>query len=196
MKHLLKLSGLLLIIISLAFTNPEKKTVIIDVGHGGHDMGNTVSGITEKEIVLSIANKIKQLNISEDLEIILTRSTDEFISLEDRTNFINSFDADLMISLHSNAHQNSTKGGHEIFISNENKMFTRSSEVAESIKDILSTDFTVSDIKNANFSVLKNTNCPSVMIELGFITNEDDREILISEAGQEKIARTIYEALK
>ena len=100
MKHLLKLSGLLLIIISLAFTNPEKKTVIIDVGHGGHDMGNTVSGITEKEIVLSIANKIKQLNISEDLEIILTRSTDEFISLEDRTNFINSFDADLMISLH------------------------------------------------------------------------------------------------
>ncbi|MFD2517607.1 N-acetylmuramoyl-L-alanine amidase family protein [Salinimicrobium flavum] len=195
MRHLMKILGLLLITISLSFTNPDKKTVIIDVGHGGHDAGNTVNGMTEKEIVLSIAKKIKELNTNEDLEIILTRNTDQFISLEDRVKFINSLDADLMISLHSNAHQTSTPGGHQIFVSNENKMSERSSAVAESIKNLLSTNYSVSDIKNANFLVLKNSNCPAVMIELGFLTNENDREILNSEAGQDQIARTIYQAL-
>ena len=196
MKHLLKCTGLLLITLCLAFTNPVKKTVIIDVGHGGHDSGNIVDGLAEKEIVLSIANRIKELDTDENLEIILTRSTDQFVSLEDRTNLINSLDADLMISLHSNAHRNNSKNGHEIFISNEETTFQRSSEIAESLKRLLSVEFSVSEIKKANFAVLKNSKVPAVMIELGFLTNEDDRDILTSETGQNKIASTIYEALK
>ena len=195
MKNLLKLFGLLLIVITLSFTATDKKTVIIDVAHGGHDDGNITEGVSEKDVVLSIANKIKKLSADENVEIILTRTADEAISLKDRTAYINSLNADLMISLHINAHRDNTKNGLEIFVSENNSKFAESSELAEKLRSIFSPDFTVPDVKKANFVVLKNTNCPSVLLEVGFLTNKDDRELITSEAGQDKIARSIYRAL-
>ena len=135
------------------------------------------------------------MNKNEDIEIILTRSSDEFISLTDRTAYINSLDADLMISLHMNAHQSNTKNGLELFTSKQNKRAKRSIEVAEKMQNVLLNNFTVAELKNANFLVLRNTNCPAVLLELGFLTNVEDRNLLTSEKGQEQIARDIYKAL-
>ncbi|MGB7841626.1 MAG: N-acetylmuramoyl-L-alanine amidase [Salinimicrobium sp.] len=194
MKHLWKFFSLLLIVISLSFTGTDKKTIIIDVGHGGSDTGNISNGISEKEVVLSIAHKIQELNKNENIEIILTRSSDKFISLEDRTEYINSLGADLMISLHLNAHHSNTKNGLELFTSKQNKMHERSTEIATKMKNALSADFSVAELKNANFLVLRNTTCPGVMVEMGFLTNDEDRKFLTSEAGQEKIAGSIYQS--
>lgn len=195
MKKLLKIVGLLLITISLSFSTTDKKTVIIDAGHGGNDPGNISNGITEKEVVLNIAHKIRAMNENENIEIILTRSTDEFISLKDRADHINSLDADLMISLHLNAHYNNTKNGLELFTSKQNKMHERSTEVATKMKNALSTNFSVAELKNANFRVLRNVNCPAILIEMGFLTNQEDRNLLTSETGQDKIARIIFQSL-
>ena len=196
MKNITRILGLLFVLICLSFTATDQKTVIIDVGHGGYDKGHVTHGVSEKDILLGIANKIKELSADENIEIILTRSTDESVSIKERTSFINSINADLMISLHTNGHMDNSKSGLEVFVSDENKKSKESSELAEKINSSFATDFSVTEVKKANFAVLKNTECPAVLVDVGFLTNQSDRDFLNSEAGQEKVAITILKALR
>lgn len=89
--------------------------VWIDAGHGGKDPGATANGIKEKDIVLRIANGIKsQLEANYDgVQVMLSRSTDVFLELRDRTNKANAAGADLLVSIHCNA--GGGKGGFESF---------------------------------------------------------------------------------
>jgi N-acetylmuramoyl-L-alanine amidase len=197
MKHFRKILVLLLIALSLSFTNSEKKTVIIDVGHGGWDTGNISHGIAEKDVVLSIAKKIKALNENKNLEIILTRTTDEAITLKDRTDFINKTGADLMISLHLNSHSKSNMNGIEIFTSRNTDLPSQhAAHLATKMKESLAADFEVAELKKANFRVLRETHCPAILVEMGFLSNPEDRELLTSEKGQEQMARSLYELIK
>jgi N-acetylmuramoyl-L-alanine amidase len=109
MKNLMKLIGLAVLTITMAFTYVEKKIVVIDVSHGGQDNGVVVNEVNEKQIALSIANKIKKLNHNSNIEIILTRDSDKFINLNDRAKLINELKPDFAISLHVNAAENEKK---------------------------------------------------------------------------------------
>ena len=75
-------------------------------GHGGNDPGAQVGSALEKEIVMSIARKIQVLNTNTNIEIILSRDQDQFKSLSERTQFINSLNPDLVISLHAGISNN------------------------------------------------------------------------------------------
>jgi N-acetylmuramoyl-L-alanine amidase len=96
------------------------KRIVIDPGHGGKDCGAiSPHGVTEKEITLALAKSIK-----EDLEsrigckVMLTRSRDQFLALEERTRIANEAKADLFISIHANAHADSTLNGVETYFLN------------------------------------------------------------------------------
>ncbi len=94
--------------------------VVIDPGHGGHDTGTIgPSGLTEKEVVLDVAQRLKQL-IEErtGAEVILTRNTDIFIPLEERTAIANEKGADLFISIHANASRARSARGIETYYLN------------------------------------------------------------------------------
>lgn len=196
MKNIFRLLPLCLLAVSLAFTAGDKKTVIIDVAHGGKDSGNTTENVLEKEIVLQIAQKIVALNDDPNLEIILTRDSDKSLSLSDRVKLVNSKDADLLISLHLNSATASERTGVEMYITENNSMKEHSARLAQTIKASLEKDFEVAEIKKANFKILKGTNCPAALIEMGFLSNPSERAFLQSESGQEKMARAIYQALK
>ncbi|MBI3210998.1 MAG: N-acetylmuramoyl-L-alanine amidase [Candidatus Solibacter usitatus] len=93
------------------------RRVVIDPGHGGHDHGTTgAGGLTEKELVLDVSRRLGAL-ITEGLgsEVIFTRTTDDFITLEDRTAFANSKKADLFLSIHANASPYKAVGGVETY---------------------------------------------------------------------------------
>src|SRR5205085_9400969 len=78
--------------------------IVIDPGHGGHDPGARGKSITEAELVLDIALRIeKLLQKVEGTEVILTRHTDEFVPLQERTAIANREGADLFLSIHANA---------------------------------------------------------------------------------------------
>lgn len=196
MKNILKLLPLALLALSMAFTAGNKKTVIIDVSHGGSDPGNVTENVLEKEIVLKIAQKIVALNDDPNLEIILTRKSDEFLSLDDRVKLVNSKDPDLLISLHLNSANSENRSGVELFVTENNAMKHSSAELAQTIKSSLEKDFEVADIKKANFKILRNTNSPAALIEMGFLSNASERAFLQSEKGQEKMAEAIYKILK
>ena len=97
-------------------TDRRINTIVIDPGHGGRDPGAVGRRHQEKAIVLTVANKLKtQLERELGVRVLLTRTRDEFVSLRDRTNFANTNNADLFISLHTNAARNRTANGIEVF---------------------------------------------------------------------------------
>ena len=88
------------------------RTIVIDAGHGGHDPGATgPGGLMEKELVLDVTRRVARL-VEERLgiKVLLTRDSDQFVALKDRTSYANKQRADLFVSIHANAH---TSSGHE-----------------------------------------------------------------------------------
>jgi N-acetylmuramoyl-L-alanine amidase len=93
--------------------------IVIDAGHGGHDPGAQGNGIVEADLVLDVAHRLeKLLTAVPGVEVVLTRSTDEFIPLEERTAIANRQDADLFLSIHANASRQSSARGIETYVLN------------------------------------------------------------------------------
>ncbi len=92
------------------------RKIVIDAGHGGKDPGTTGRrGLREKDVNLDIAKRLAKLLREDGVEVLLTRSTDDFISLERRVAIANSFKADLFVSIHSNANRVRSLNGLEVY---------------------------------------------------------------------------------
>ena len=174
----------------LSFSPINKKIIVIDAGHGGNDIGATYKGVSEKEIVLSVASQIKKLNDSQDeYEIILTRDSDNYAGLSDRTTMINKLNPEMVISLHLNRtpEGETTKKGHEIF--------TQNSEASKNLAQKISKKLGSCKIEEMNLHILRESKSPTVLVELGFINNKEDRDYLSSEAGQKELAQKFIEII-
>ncbi len=197
MKKTLKLFGIFVVIILMSSCTPNKiMTIVIDAGHGGKDNGAEIQNTFEKDITLSISKRMKELNNNDKIEIVLLRDNDEFTSLSDRVKKINEINPDLLISLHLNSNNDTNENGIEIFVSKLNSNYEKSKEIAETLINATYTKLKNRGINEANFLILKDSNCPAIAIELGFITNINDKEYLESENGQNEIAELILNNLK
>jgi N-acetylmuramoyl-L-alanine amidase len=93
--------------------------IVIDAGHGGHDPGAQARGIVEAELVLDIALRVeKLLQKTPGVEVVLTRRTDEFVALQERTAIANREGADLFLSIHANASSSAQAHGIETYFLN------------------------------------------------------------------------------
>jgi N-acetylmuramoyl-L-alanine amidase len=93
--------------------------IVIDAGHGGHDPGAKANGLTESELTLDVAQRLQKLLEKEPgFEVVMTRSTDVFIPLEERTAIANREQADLFLSIHANASRNTRAHGVETYFLN------------------------------------------------------------------------------
>ena len=93
--------------------------IVIDAGHGGHDPGASAFGISEAELVLDVALRLEKLLLQQPgIEVVLTRRTNDFLSLEERTELANRESADLFLSIHANASANATARGVETYFLN------------------------------------------------------------------------------
>ena len=159
----------------------SKTTVLLDPGHGGNDSGAIgVNGAFEKDIVLSIAKEAVRLNSElyrDTLEIYLTRYSDTLISLGHRTQLAKGLKADVFVSIHCNQAGRKTAQGIEVYVYDENG---QSLELAQRFALQLSQKlgFKNRGVKLANFQVLRETEgyCPSILLELGFLSNREEEE--------------------
>ncbi|WJS95810.1 N-acetylmuramoyl-L-alanine amidase [Flavobacterium johnsoniae] len=195
-KFLVVLS--LVVFAFMAFKPVDKKIVVIDAGHGGDDFGASLNGLQEKIIVETIAKKIKAQNKNENLEIVLLREGDHFMELSERVSIINNLKPDLVISLHVSVNPNNKTNGVQAFISSKKTFYDQSKEMAESMIDNIAATGNLAKrrISEAPFYILKNSECPSMFLEMGFLSNENDRSYITSEKGQDEIATKILESLK
>ena len=157
----------------------DRKVIVIDPGHGGKDFG--VNGIQEKDVVLNIANAILKLNndLEKPLDIYLTRYSDTLISLSDRTKLAKALKADLFISLHCNHSDNPDARGIEVYVSKTTSLYSNDAtwlafQLQAAFKKQMG--FESRGVKFANFQVLRETvdYCPSLLLELGFLSNWDE----------------------
>ena len=93
--------------------------IVIDAGHGGHDPGASAFGMSEAELVLDVALRLERLLLQQSgVEVVLTRRSDDYVSLEERTEIANRESADLFLSIHANASANSLARGVETYFLN------------------------------------------------------------------------------
>ncbi len=133
------------------------KRIVIDPGHGGNDKGapGYTKGTYEKDIVLSIGKKLaKKIKKELKCEVILTRSTDKFISLEERTRIANRNKADLFISIHTNASRSKRAYGIETYFLNLAKDKT---SVSVAARENATTEKSIGDLQTILNSLMKNT---------------------------------------
>ena len=178
----------------------KKYKIVIDAGHGGADAGaKAIDGTTESEITLKLAKIIKEQNTFKDIEIVLTRADDKFMDLQDRITFCNEQNADLFMSLHCNRDSDISKSGYEIFIASDENSFKKASETFAGClnQNLTKGNFIAryGSINQAGFFVLKSNNCPSVLIETGFITNENDIQMLKDNSKLKAMSVTILNSI-
>ena len=210
--------------------------IVIDPGHGGHDPGAMANGVTESELVLDVALRLEKLLLQvPGVEVVLTRRSNEFIPLEERTAIANREDADLFLSIHANSHRQPDVRGIESYFLNfasnpdaealaarENaasvermstlpaiiKAITLNSKLEESrelatvlqsslVKGLRDPSGTGRDlgVKQAPFVVLIGATMPSVLTEIGFLTNKTDAGVFKQAAQRQVIAQSLRDAI-
>ena len=150
------------------------RKVFIDPGHGGTDPGASGNGLYEKEVVLSISKKVRNILISKGFEVELSRSTDQYVSLSDRAAQANAWDADLFVSIHCNSATSSSANGTECYTYPTANTSTKS--LSKNMASALASKLALTNRghKEANFAVLRLSNMPSILIETAFINNAND----------------------
>lgn len=182
-------------------------TVIIDPGHGGSDPGAIgINGLYEKTVNNEISSRLKTLLTDHGYKVIMTRDRDMNLSLEKRVEIARNSDADIFVSIHANAHPDSSIQGtmvlyHDAAYPNPSypaseemkKLTPQSRRLAQSILDAV-----LKEVPNVNRGLVPSSayvvrmgNIPSVLVETAFLTNAKDAEKLSSPVYWEKYAKGI-----
>lgn len=175
-------------------TNTHIIKICIDAGHGGKDPGAVYGDWLEKEFTLDIALKLKKkLNSYKQINAIMTRETDEFISLSARCLVANQNKCDLFVSIHINSATNQLASGIETHIYSKNENLT--GQIFQN-KLIEATQAINRGVKiSPTLYVLNSTKMPSVLLELGFINNFNDINKLRKETYRDNLATAIEKAI-
>lgn len=167
-------------------TAPPGTVLVLDAGHGGSDPGAQRGFVKEKELTLAIAQKTRAKLAASGIKVIMTRSDDTFVTLQDRVTITNTTKPDMFLSVHINSLE-STNDIHGIETYYQTDM---SRALAQSIHESLVSELDAPNrnIRKAKFYVVNRAEVPAVLAEVGFISNKGERDKLVSEDYQEKIA--------
>jgi N-acetylmuramoyl-L-alanine amidase len=182
--------------------------VLIDVGHGGIDGGTSYENLLEKEINLQIAQLLYQRLAEKGYVIALNRTNDYALSddnrwlqnpsrhlrdLAQRKHLAMELRPQAMISLHVNWSRDARKSGPLVLYQKNNQSYF----LAELMQNALNRLYQTKGIpvKGKTYYVLNHSACPTVIVEMGFISNQNDRQMLTEAARQKQIAETIAAAV-
>ena len=188
-------------------TSPStaKTTIIIDAGHGGKDPGAIANNLIEKDINLSVAQKLKSYLSLSGYNVIMTRNEDILLSsgqsnvnfkrddLKQRLSIIEQTENCIFVSIHMNKFGESTAKGLQTFYSSNNMESQKLAAVIQEQAKILEPD-NKREIKpdNGNIYILEHSQKPSVLIECGFLSNSEDAAKLKTEKHRQELAYVIY----
>ena len=188
---------------SIPLENPV--TVVIDAGHGklenGKFSGARHGELYEDQLNLAISKKILERNRNQKVNIVLTRTTDENIGLKERVDLSKAKNADLFLSIHTGANtEQAEKNGLEVFVSGKNIPLQKDCELFGSLlrQELSSVYTTFPGLKKpaTGIWVLDQNSCPTALLELGYITNEKDRNFISDPQNQDNVADHILLAIE
>ncbi len=175
------------------------KTIIIDPGHGGVDSGACGrQGIREKDVNLEVAMHLKDYLENAGASVVMTRIDDSFIGLYERPFLANFLYADLFVSVHTNTHPDSSVNGIEVWYrQNRSESQTLAKDVLEQIIQI--TGFKSLGIKSNrvddDFVVVREPQMPSILVEVGFLSNFQEESVITTPEFRQKAASGIFQGV-
>lgn len=202
--------NLLNIVKSTSNTPYNFDTIVIDAGHGGEDSGAVAdNGTLEKDINLDIAIKLNEMLLSSGFHTLMTREKDVAIydkdqdenlrqkkvsDMQNRLELINSTPNNILVSIHQNKFPEKKYSGTQVFFSKNNKLSEiLASNIQSSVKNLIQPQNN-REIKPANkdIFILYNSKVPAIIVECGFISNDEELNKLNNEDYKSKIAFAIY----
>ncbi len=171
----------------------KNKVIVIDPGHGGLDTGASRGNVLEKDLTLDIALKLREcLRDMGFKNIIMTRSTDKTLTLDERVQIANNNNADIFVSVHINASVKTEINGIETHYYSDNGYKVAKVIHKELMENVNATD---RGLFKSKFYVINHTEAPAVLLELGFISNEQERSSLKSDKRQMGSAQAIADGI-
>ncbi len=178
------------------------KVILIDPGHGGHNPGAVANGSTEAENNLAVSMRLQEKLERGGAKVVMTRMSDRSVAkktsslteeLAARVAIAEAQDADIYVSIHSKSNHDPRIYGAMTFYSSK-----QSRQLAETIQKNLVYRTKAKDMgsKAQGFYVLRNTSMPSVLVEMGFVSNPQEAKLLNGTSYREKIADGLYEGIE
>lgn len=152
--------------------------VFLDAGHGGKDPGALGNNLKEKDINLAVTKEVNRILERHGVTVGTTRTSDTFMELSDRSKKANDFKSDILVSIHCNAFEDPSVQGVEVY---HYPGSTKGKKLAQCIHDeVIKAKLYTKDrgVKSANFHMLRVPTMPCALIEMAFITNKQDAELL------------------
>ena len=180
-------------------TISSMKKVVLDPGHGGSDCGAIALGnkYYEKTINLDVANLIKEKLEKKNIYVYMTRTKDTTLTLEDRVNYSNEINPDIYVSVHANSTLQEDSYGLEVHYFKDDSL-----ELANTVhknfaneKNLKKWETKDRGVIKSRFYVINHTEAPSILIEIGFISNKIERDKLIEKHRQEEIAESVVKGI-
>ena len=189
-----------------------KRSIFLDPGHGGSDPGAISGGVREKDLTLSVYNKVSSKLASLGYTVLTSRNVDKDVDLVDRADQANKANADMLLSIHFNAGGRGIARGIETYyyqatadrvpkINKENhnnpERLEKSRKLANKVQQNLLYQTGANDrgVKRASFTVLRETSIPSILVELGFIDNPEERNKIKTNEYQERLVNGIVDGI-
>jgi N-acetylmuramoyl-L-alanine amidase len=182
----------------------ERLTVVIDAGHGGLDGGavGRQTGVREDGLNLIVAKKLQSLFEKNGFKVVMTRQDEKWLGtskqadMAKRREIIQNADADVVISIHMNKFQDSRVSGPMVF-------YHEDSEEGKILAELIQTELNTRleppkprTFKPETYFILRAGECPCVLVECGFLSNEREERLLQTDEYQEQCAKAIYAGVR
>ncbi|UPW83724.1 N-acetylmuramoyl-L-alanine amidase [Lysinibacillus sp. Ag94] len=179
--------------------NPLKdRIIIIDPGHGGSDPGTSYGSITEKDITLKVSTLVKGKLEAAGAKVLMPRTGDTFSPPQKHIDFAHDNYGEIFVSIHVNsADSTKAKGTETYYAKTPGDMYQEDIELATFVNNQIVKNVNMENrkVRQKNYTVVANTIIPSILVELGFLTNSEDRAKLTDDKYLELFAESIYKGI-
>lgn len=176
-----------------AILSSGKKKVVIDAGHGGTDVGAIGGNTYEKDITLDVSKRVEEILKKKGYQVVMTRSDDTYVSLQDRVSISNNFDPDIFVSIHVNSSVRPEITGVETHYYHQESMALAQTVHSSFASSVQSPN---RGLFKSKFYVINHTTCPAILVEIGFISNSNERSQLVGDKRKEATAKSIADGIE
>lgn len=169
--------------------------IVLDAGHGGKDQGASSKDVLEKDINLKIVQKTQKLLEDAGYKVGMVREDDTFVKLGERAEYANKKEAQVFVSIHCNSSESGEGNGIETYYAEEKT--ENSQPLAQLIQEnvILQTNARDREARTADYAVISLTDMPAALVEVGFLSDADERSLLQQDSYQDLLARGIADGI-
>ncbi|WP_291755389.1 N-acetylmuramoyl-L-alanine amidase [Lysinibacillus sp. UBA5990] len=176
----------------------QNRVIILDPGHGGKDPGTVKGSVSEKSITLKVSTQVKQLLENAGAKVYMTRTGDTYPSLQDRVDFTQANYGEIFVSVHVNSAANTSAQGTETYYAiSTGDMYQEDIDLATFVNNQIVSNLNMKNrgVKQEQYYVIRNMVIPSILVELGFLTNTEDHNKMTNDQYVNLFAESIYNGI-